>query len=132
DGLARDVDQVHAAVAAGGLQRLGEDHELLAAAASQLDELRHDRSIRSAQQVDDLTSVRFEQPPLRAGDAVPRQTADRLEEARAERIVEILRLQLLGGQREIAPHIGSEIDTQLVDKSSRHDLTGNAGATALS
>ena len=46
---------------------------------------------------------------LGARDAVPRQPADRLEQARAERVVEILRLQLLRREREIAPHVGGEI-----------------------
>ena len=39
-GLARDVDQMHARVPPGGLQRLGEDDNLLPAAAAQLDDQR--------------------------------------------------------------------------------------------
>ena len=95
--LRRDVDQVYARRAASRLQRLGEQHQLLAAAASQLDDRRTARC-PSAETIDDL-GVRDEQAVLGARDAIPRQPADRLEQARSERVVEVLRLKLLRRQR---------------------------------
>ena len=56
----------------------------------------------------DRPGVPREQLGLGARDPVPRQPADRLEQARAERVVQILRLQLLGREREVALDIGSE------------------------
>ena len=47
-----------------------------------------------------------EQAPLGARDPVPRQVADRLEERRAEPVVEVLRLELLGREGEVAAHVG--------------------------
>ena len=89
EGLRRDVDQVDASAAAASLERLGKEHDLLAAAASELD----DRAFRLAQGFDDRGRVPRQQLRLGARDAVPRQPADGVEQARAERVVEILRLQ---------------------------------------
>ena len=62
----------------------------------------HDRDVleRSQRPLRELESRQgdvdqMEQSPLRPGDAVPRQPADRLEERRPERVVEIPRLDLL-------------------------------------
>ena len=71
------------------------------------------RLCAGAQARDDFRGVAIEQGPLRARDAIPGQPADRLEEARPERVVEILRLQLLRRQREVAPDVGGEISYQL-------------------
>ena len=95
------------------LQRFGENHDLLAAAAAQLDDQRH-RVLERAEPRDDLGRVPMEQRALRARDAVPRQPADRLEEARAERVVEILRLQLLRREREIARDVGGALHQRVI------------------
>ena len=71
--------------------------------------------VRTAQQIDDVDGVRSEQPPFGARDAIPRQPADGLEQARAERVVEILGLQLFRREREVPPHVGSEVERELID-----------------
>jgi len=81
-----------------------EESELLSAAASELDE--RDRILERG---DHLRSEAGEKPALGARDAVPRQPADGLEERGAQSVVEVLRLDLPRGQREIAPDIASEI-----------------------
>ena len=55
-----------------------------------------------------------EQPVLGARDPIPRQPADRLEQARPERVVQVLRLQLLRREREIAPHVGGEFGGEAI------------------
>ena len=49
-----------------------------------------------------------QQPALRPRDAIPRQMANRLEEARAERVVQVAGLQLLWRALEIADHVRLE------------------------
>ena len=108
-----DVDQMHAAAAAGRLQRLGEDRRASrrCRSPSSTTAARATDPIRRA--VDDLARVRAQQPALRARDAIPRQPADRLEQAEPERVVEILRRQLPRRQREVVPHVGGEIAISL-------------------
>ena len=125
--LRGDVDQVDAGRAAGRLQRLGEHDQLLAAAAPELD----DRGGSSSPSVgDDLPRVSVEQAALRARDAVPRQPADRLEQARAERVVEILRLELLRREREIAPDVGGEVGEQTGRGADDHVFLSKPGSQA--
>ncbi len=102
--LRRNVDQVDVRAGAAALERFGEEHDLLAAAASELD----DRALAIAERRHDRRGVPCEQIGLGSRDPVPRQTADRLEQARPERVVQILRLQLLGREREVPLDIGSE------------------------
>ncbi len=114
--LRRDVNEVHARVAAPALERLGEEDNLFAAAAPELD----DGAFGVAQRRDDGVGVAGEQFGLRAGDVVPRQPANRLEQARAERVVQVLGLQLLGHEREIALDISGEFDDERTG-GCRHD-----------
>jgi hypothetical protein len=72
-----------------------------------LDPFRAERGV-----LDDRRRVPFEKLALRAGDAVPRQAADRLEQTRAERIVEILRLQLLRRQLQIAGDVRGKLSAE--------------------
>src|SRR5687768_16060254 len=65
--------------------------------------------MRGAQPGDDLGGMAVEQGALGARDAIPGQAADRFEQAGAQRVVEIFRLQLLGRQREIARDVGREL-----------------------
>src|SRR5205085_12371228 len=88
------------------LQRIAENHHLLAAAAPELDD--HRNGSAPADASDDRGRVLLEQPLLRARNAVPRQPADRFEQARAERVVEILGLKLLRRQRQIAADVGGK------------------------
>ena len=106
--LRRNVDQVHVRAGAPPFERLGEQHDLFAAAAAQLD----DRALGVAERRDDRPGVPREQLRFGPGDAVPRQPADGVEQARPERVVEILRLELLGHEREIARDIGGELGNE--------------------
>ena len=90
-GPARDVDQMHAR------GRLCGSAAISSASFSPLPQ----PSSTSADRVParehgprHVARVRAQQPGLGARDAVPRQPADRVEQARPERIVEISRLQL--------------------------------------
>ena len=74
--LARDVDQVHTGAPPGRLNRFREDHDLLAAAAPELDDQRHG----AGNPRDDLRGVHLEQPPLGTGDVIPGQPADCFEQ----------------------------------------------------
>jgi hypothetical protein len=106
--LRGDVDQVHARRAAPGLQCLGEQHELLATSATQLD----DRAVVIGDRGDDRVRVNREQAGLGACDAIPRQTADGVEEARTESVVQILRLDLFRFEREIASNVRGKFERQ--------------------
>ena len=103
--LGRDINQVHAGAGAATLERLGEQDDLLAAAAAQLD----NRAFGVAESGHDRPGVAREQLRLGPRDPVPRQAADGLEQAGPERVVEILRLQLLGRERQIARDVGGEL-----------------------
>jgi hypothetical protein len=52
--------------------------------------------------IDDLLGVTLEQLVLRPRDAIPREPADRFEQARSEGVVQILRLQLFRRQLKVA------------------------------
>jgi hypothetical protein len=112
--LGRDVDEVHAGVPAARLQRLREEDELFAAAAPEL----HDRRACGCpfgvedRVPHDLGRVACEQPPFGARDVVPREPANRVEQARAERVVEVLRLQLSGNQLQIPRDVRREISAE--------------------
>jgi hypothetical protein len=106
EGLRRDVDQVHARAAAGGLQRLGEHDQLLPAAASELDDC---RPVRRAEGRNHVRGVAAQQPALGPRDSIPRQPADGVEQAGAERVVQVFRLELLRLEGEIAPHVRGEL-----------------------
>ena len=69
---------------------------------------------------------------LRARDPVPRQPADGLEQARPERVVEVLRLQLLGHEREIARDIGGEFGDERAGCSQWHGLVVAHQLSAIS
>ena len=103
--LRRDVDQVTRALAprAGSASASSTSFSPLPQPSSTIVPVEPRRAR------DDLARVRAEQPRLGPRDAIPRQPADRLEQARAERVVEILRLQLLRRQREIARDVGGEL-----------------------
>ena len=51
---------------------------------------------------------------------IPRQAADRVEQTRPERIVQVLRLKLLGYQREIAANVGDELRRNPFRRRGRH------------
>jgi hypothetical protein len=92
DGMDRgraDVDGHVAAQRAGGGHRVEQHARLRRRARSQLDEL------DGARARDDVVGVRFEDQPLRARLVVLGQLADRVEQLRAARIVEVLGRQLL-------------------------------------
>jgi hypothetical protein len=48
------------------------------------------------------------QPPLRARDRIPRQLTNRVEQSRAERVVERARRQLPRRLHEIVPNVACE------------------------
>ena len=72
----------------------------------------------------DFFRVRDQQSMFCARDSIPRQSADRLEQARPERVVQILRLKLLRRELQIAAHFGGEFERKglyvmtLIDDSS--------------
>ena len=103
--LRRDVDQVHVRRQPSRLQRLGQQQQLLAAPAPQFDD---GGPLVFTERGNNRGTVLREQPRLRPRDAIPRQPADRLEEARAERVVEIFRLKLLRGEPQIPTDVGGE------------------------
>ena len=100
EGRGRDVDQVDRDRPAAAAQRLGEHRDLLATAAPQLDERQ-----RITQRRDDLVGPPGEEPPLRPRDPVPGKPADRLEKAGAERVIQVLRLELPRTQHQIPFHV---------------------------
>ena len=104
EGRRRDVDQVHRHRAPAQAQRLGDHGELLAAAAAELRD-RH----RIADRTHHLRREPRQEAALRPRDPVPRQVADRFEERRAEAVVEVLRLELFGGQGQVAADFFREI-----------------------
>jgi hypothetical protein len=113
--LRRDVDQVHTPAPTRSLQRRGENHELLATAGAKLHDERHRLVTHLRQAFDDVRRVPLEKPPLRAGDAIPRQAADGFEETRPKRVVQILRLELLRDKSEIAANISGELANLGID-----------------
>jgi hypothetical protein len=98
------------------LERFGQQDQFLAAAAAEL----HDRAVGPAQRRDDRAGVPRQQRRLGARDPIPRQPADRLEQAGAERVVQVLRLQLLRCGRQVAPDVGGELCRQGIDDPLRH------------
>ena len=104
ESLRGDINNVDARGASRPLQRLGEHRELFPAAAPKLD----DRRRLGVERGDDFVGVRDEQMALRARNAIPGQPANRFEQARPERIVQVFRLQLLRGQLQIASNVGGE------------------------
>jgi hypothetical protein len=74
--------------------------QLAAVAGAELDEVRELRELR-----EDLRAVTFEEAHLCARDRVPREFADRVEQRRAERVVEIHRRQLPWRELQTVAHI---------------------------
>ena len=83
--------------------RLDERHQLVAVARPELDE-------RGRFEVpEDRARVFGNEPELSAGDAVPRQPADGLEERGAERVVEVARRQLARLQSQVIANVVREL-----------------------
>src|SRR4029450_3703416 len=57
---------------------------------------------------------------LQARETIRGQPADRLEERRAERVVQVFRLELLRRQREIALHVGREVSCEPFGTLRKH------------
>jgi hypothetical protein len=125
EGRRRDVDEVDEHALAAAPQALREHRELLAASAAELDD--RDRILEGFHH---LGRVALEQPALGARDPVPRQPADRLEQRGAERVVKVLRLDLLRRQREVAAHVGGEVADRLEGRGLR--AVGNRHGAAKS
>jgi hypothetical protein len=92
----RDVDQMHREAAARRLGGGDERRQFVSAARAELDE--HRQRIDARQ---NLAPVAREQGALGARNRIPRQLADRLEQRRTERVVEVARRQLPRRQREV-------------------------------
>ena len=98
----RDVDQMHAPESLAAA--LEQDRELLAVAASKLRDVQ-----RSRQRLENLARVAREQRGLRSRDAIPGQPADRVEERRAQRVVEVTRRELARRPLQVLRDIRDEI-----------------------
>ena len=109
----RHVDELDPHRDAGLHQGLDDLGELLAAARPQLDD-RNRRGETGANRA----GVGGQQPLLGPGDPVLGQGADRLEEPRPQRVVEIPGLKLLPPAPQIAPHVGREA----IPDRHRHDV----------
>ena len=83
---------------------LDEGEELLAVARAELD----DRGERR-KAPEDVASVQPEEPQLGPCDAIPGQQADRLEERRAELVVEVPRRQLARRERQVVLDVARKL-----------------------
>src|SRR5206468_9771625 len=92
----RYVDEVDRHPPAAAPRRFGEQGDLLAAPGPELEQ-----GHRVTERSNHLVRRPGEQARLRARDPIPGQPADRLEERRTERVVEVLRLDLFGREREV-------------------------------
>src|SRR5262249_34890241 len=107
-----------ARVLAAAQELLEQDAELLAVSSAQLDE-----GEPPGQRGHDLGGARLEQLAFGTRDLVPGQAADRLEQTRAERVVEVFRLDLARPHGKIAAHLLGE-ERALVENQS---LGGGGG-----
>jgi len=90
-----------------------ERRQLLAAAASQLDDAR--QGTRSSEHAG---GMRREQTRLRARDGIPRQAADRLEQRRPQDVVQISRRELPRRSRQIRPNIARKFARLVANRSA--------------
>ena len=100
DGGLGDVDRHVLELPLAGQQRLDHQPRLLAVAAPQLQQ-----PDRPAQGGDDLAGVGAQDLGLRPRRVVLRQGGDRLEQARAQLVVEVLGIEELGGRGETAADV---------------------------
>ena len=99
-----DVDQMDLYRSAHMLQGCRQTGELLTAAAAELD-----KGGRIRKRRDDGGRMTLDQLMFRTGDAIPGKPADGLEEQGAQRVVQILRVDLLWPKRQRSPHILGEL-----------------------
>src|SRR4051812_45254460 len=97
---ARDVDELDIEAAGDRPAALDEPRQFLSAARTELDQVR-----RPSGKIEDLTRVRVEQALFGASDLIPRQSADGLENRRAEGIVEVAGRQLAWLKRQVILHV---------------------------
>jgi hypothetical protein len=109
----RDVDQVQMERRLRARERSHQRGELVAAAGTELDD-----QPRIGERAD-RHGITFEQALFSARHLVPRQAADRFEQRRSKRIVQIFRRQRLRRRREATADVGHQ---------RRIDRLGGAGA----